>query len=359
MKGKKIKLGCMTMAAVMLFGGCSLFPEEEELRKAPIVSTMEEDYFRTAEVKTGDVVEKLNFYSTYRKKKSASYSFAKVDRDTFLEEIYVKQGETVKAGTVLAQLSLGSLEEEITAAQEAYDNYASSIEYTSTMLEFERERKKVAKDYGKKYEEEYLKSLEDKLERLEDSMYIAELKLNEVKDKLKERQLVAEFDGVVTFVKKFDGWHWLRAGEELVKVESEGFGFVLSTDMDEVFNLGREVTITTENGIYDAKVEEVAELDKNRSSVILDVINPNELLVENMRGQISFEVNSARNVTYVPYGALRVMGDQYAVYVLNKDGMREMRYIEVGMIIKGSIEPGENRVEVKSGVNPGEVVIVR
>ncbi len=78
-----------------------------------------------------------------------------------------------------------------------------------------------------------------------------------------------------------------------------------------------------------------------------------------MKGQIVFEVNSARNVTYVPYGALRVMGDQYAVYVLNKDGMREMRYVEVGMIVKGSIESGENRVEIKSGVNPGEVVIVR
>ncbi len=359
MKGKKIKLGCTAMAAVLLLGGCAFFPEEEELRKAPIVSSLEEDYFRTAEVKTGDVVETLRYYCDYRKKKSESYSFAKIDQDTYLEEIYVKQGETVKAGMVLAQLSLGSLEEEIKEAQEAYDKCAESMEYTSAMLGFERERKKLAKDYGKKYDDEYLKSLEDKLERLEDEKYLAELKLNEIKEKLSERQLVAEFDGVVTFVKKFDGWHWLRAGEELVKVESEGCGFVTVTDMPETFNVGREVTVTTENGIYDAKVEELVELDKKRSTVILEVMNPNDQLVENMKGQIVFEVNSARNVTYVPYGALRVMGDQYAVYVLNKDGMREMRYVEVGMIVKGSIESGENRVEIKSGVNPGEVVIVR
>lgn len=359
MKGKRTKLGCLLMTVVLFAGGCGILPEEEELRKAPIVSSIEEDYFRTEEVKKGDVVESLRFYCNYRKKHSASYSFEKLDRDSRLAGVYVKVGEMVKAGTVLAELDLGTLSDEITEAQEKYDEITEQLAYTEKMLEFERERQALAKRYGKKYDEGTLRNMEDKLERLEDEQYIAELKLNEIKEKVGERQLVAKHDGIVTSVKKYEPWEWLRKGDEIVRVESEDFGFVSVTDMPENFEIGKEVTVATERGIYDAVVEEIVPLENSRHSVIMNIENPDEDLVENMPGTIIFVVNSVKDVTYVPYGALRVLGDQYAVYVLNSDGMREMRYVEVGMIVKGNLNYEENRVEIISGVTPGEVIILR
>ena len=39
------KVSVLALAAVVLLSGCGLLPAEEELRKAPIVKSVEEEYF--------------------------------------------------------------------------------------------------------------------------------------------------------------------------------------------------------------------------------------------------------------------------------------------------------------------------
>ncbi len=359
MRLSRKKIGCLGMAAMLLFCGCGIFPEEEELRTAPVISSMEEEYFRTEEVKTGDVVEQIQVYCYYQKQKSAEYGFPVVDRDTTLEGIYVKEGDKVKAGTVLAELGLGSLGVDLTEKQSAYDGLNKQIAYYEGLLELEKERQTLAKQYGREFDDGTLLSYEEQLDSLRDQLHIAELQLNEVKEQLGERQLVAEFDGIVTYVKRFDGWQWLHSGETVVTLESEEAGFICTTDQGEYFPEGAEVAVSTEVGVYDAKVTEVSPAAGEKVRLVMEVQNPDRKLVTPLKGTVSVVVASVENVTYIPYAALRKMGEQYAVYIQNKEGLREIRYVDVGLIVNSSLTAEENRVEIKSGVEPGETVIIR
>ncbi len=359
MKQSKTKTCCLLLAAALLFCGCGILPQEEELRTAPVVSSMEEDYFSTEEVKSGDVVDRVQVYCYYQKQNSANYGFEVVEEGITLKGIYVQEGDVVKAGTVLAELELGSLGEEIEQKQQAYDELSKQVDYCENMLEFERQRQELADDYGRDYDDAALTSYEEQLEGLNDRLHIAQLELDEVSEKLSERQLVAEFDGVVSFVKQFNPWEWLRAGETMVSVESENAAFIGNTDQGSYFPEGMEVNVTTTTGIYQATVTETKVLENGNTRLVMEVKNPDNSLVINLRGTISAVTASAENVTYIPYAALRKMGDQYAVYVQDADGLREIRYVEVGLIVSGSLTSDDNRVEIVSGLNPGETVIIR
>lgn len=359
MKRSRQRIGCLCLTAALLVCGCGILPKEEELRTAPVVSSMEEEYFRTDEVKTGDVVNRIEVYCYYRKQNTADYAFPVVEDGTALQGLYVQEGDKVKAGDLLAEIGLGSLGDEIDEKQAVYDELNKQVGYYETLLELEKERQTLAKQYGRDFDDGTLSSYEERLEGLRDQLHIAELALEEVKQDLGNRQLVAEFDGIVTYVKQFNGWERLHSGETVVTVESENAGFVCSTNKGEYFSEGAEVSVATDVGEYEAVVTELTALEGGMTNLVMEVQNPDKKLVLQLKGTVSFILDSAENVTYVPYSALRKMGEQYAVYVVNADGMREIRYVEVGLLVNGSLSADENRVEILSGVEPGETVIIR
>ena len=67
----------------------------------------------------------------------------------------------------------------------------------------------------------------------------------------------------------------------------------------------------------------------------------------------------AKGVLFIPTDAVRTIGGRTAVYVQNSDGMREIRYIEIGLSVKGLPEKSLNRTEVISGLSEGEIIIIR
>ena len=62
---------------------------------------------------------------------------------------------------------------------------------------------------------------------------------------------------------------------------------------------------------------------------------------------------------YIPTYAVRTIDDKAAVYVTDADGMRSIRYIEIGLSVQDKSDPEENRTEVLSGLTPGETVILK
>lgn len=344
--------------AALLLCGCGLVPEEEKLHRAPVVETMEEDYFKTAEVKKGDVVEGFRVYCHYRKEQNKSYSFEKVERGESLKGLYVTEGQRVTKGTVLAEIDLGDLQNDIDAANAEVERYEQDIAFEEQLLSFEKERQALAKKYKQEFDDSKLVSLEEKIQSLKDKLSIALLKQEEVMAKVGNRQLIAEFDGTVTYV-RYNAWFRLRANEEIVKVEADSYGFVCSTEYGDYFPIGEEVEVVTEAGPYRAVVSSNEKVNDKRYNLVLDAVNPDGALLPDMQGTITVSLASVEDVVYVPYGALKILGDKYAVYVLNSEGMREVRYIEVGMIVSSALDYDLNRVEVKSGVEPGELVIVR
>ncbi|MGI6704768.1 MAG: biotin/lipoyl-binding protein [Clostridia bacterium] len=111
--GKKLlSIALLVMIAASL-GGCGLFPEEEEVLAPPLVKPKEEEY-QLVEVKRGDIVNKLQVTGSLVAAKDHPLSYEQGGR---LDEILVKNGDTVKKGDVVARLDVGDLETQIEQAK--------------------------------------------------------------------------------------------------------------------------------------------------------------------------------------------------------------------------------------------------
>ena len=67
-------------------------------------------------------------------------------------------------------------------------------------------------------------------------------------------------------------------------------------------------------------------------------------------GTISVEIAKKEHVLSVPKDTVHVAGDKAFVYTLSAENVREIRYIEVGLM-------GDEKVEVLSGLSEGEKVL--
>lgn len=92
---------CLACISCIL-SGCSIFPEEEELRKTPIIQAYEQEPFRKVEVQRGELKQYEKVEAVCMSVGEKQYSFSV--SDCAYQGIYVTQGEKVEVGKVLAEL---------------------------------------------------------------------------------------------------------------------------------------------------------------------------------------------------------------------------------------------------------------
>jgi|GEM_PF-350692 len=97
--------------AVALLSGCSyLFPPEEELLAPPLIEP-EEITYRTMEVVTGPIEEKIEVYANFSASLTASLAFE--GQGGRVSEVAVKLGQEVKEGDMLVELNSETLRRQI------------------------------------------------------------------------------------------------------------------------------------------------------------------------------------------------------------------------------------------------------
>ena len=70
------------------------------------------------------------------------------------------------------------------------------------------------------------------------------------------------------------------------------------------------------------------------------------------RGYIDFYIDSRQEVLTLPNLAVQSSDDKYYVYVVNDDGVREVKWIEVGLV-------GNETIEITGGLTEGEKVVLK
>jgi len=111
--GKQLLSVALLIMMAASLGGCGLFPEEEEVLAPPLIKPKEEEY-QLAEVKRGEIVNKLQVTGSLVAAKDHPLSYEQGGR---LDEILVKNGDIVKKGDVVARLDVGDLETQIEQAK--------------------------------------------------------------------------------------------------------------------------------------------------------------------------------------------------------------------------------------------------
>ncbi|MBO4696863.1 MAG: hypothetical protein J5643_06245 [Lachnospiraceae bacterium] len=357
---KRKKLLCLLVSAVLLTG-CGLLPQEEKARKAPVnKTTVDTQYFTTATVARGDVARCYTLVCNYGKQEVENLAFNLPNE--LLVGLYVKQGDPVYEGQLLAEITLGELEDEIERCEETCKQTDEDLKYYTQMVSFEQERQKLAKDWGRKYDTAKLDELTAKRDDLAGQKIVADLKLKEANEKMKGRRLYASFNGIVTFVREMRPWERTNTNTFITVASNEtGFLATIENENLDMFKQGEVYSIETETETIPCTLYEIKEDSrvKTKSRLVFIPTDPELEFEGGENGIISIVLEDAKNVIYIPTNALRKIGDKDAVYILDKDGMRDIRYVEVGLSVEDKFSSVNNRTEIKSGLSEGDIIIIK
>lgn len=177
-----------------------------------------------------------------------------------------------------------------------------------------------------------------------------------------QRQLFAEADGTVVFVKETEENEKAISGQIVATINStNGYYLNAFTVNWKKFTKGQQVIMKIAGKEYTAVVMEAQDLGLSATVRPEDASEPSEVYfyVEDQsaymqsgdKGEFNLLVDERQDVLYIPKGAVTTVDDKKVVYVENKDGIRSAQYITTG------IETNKY-VEVVSGVEEGDSIIV-
>jgi RND family efflux transporter MFP subunit len=287
------------------------------------------------------------------KEEKLSFSIGGVLIDT----VYANEGQMVKKGDLLVKLEQENLIEQI--AEQKYklkvlelekEHAAKQMELDLILLQLEAEKS------GEK-DAELVSSYADQIQDLEDSIYIENLRLQDLEKALALREIRAGISGTVTKVSKVKEGDRSVKGNVIVTVsDMDTTVFVVQGNDASYFTEGDQVTIQCQRKEYEAYVVNPKEMgieDKEGDGKVayLKMKYPDPTLEEKSRGTVYIVLDQRTNALYVSNKAIKTSNGEEFVYMLDEEGMRVMRPVTTGMESDGYIE-------IVSGLAEGEAVII-
>lgn len=311
-----------TMASCL--SGCYFFPEEEKLLEPPVLKVEDVTYSTYKAVKktiinkasaTGYCVSKLQQNCTF------------TERDGKLRAIYVKAGDTVKKGDLVAEYDVGDLQYEIRTqelkVQKAENTYAASgAENDRLQLEIEKN------------------------------------KLAQYQNEINGSKLYAPCDGLVSFAER------IKPGKEVAAytviatiIDPESIYIKASVNDEKKFSKGQDVTITIDGENYEGTVvktpvEAKEQGDDDITSIYVDFKGAMPSFTKvGLVADVSYIKEQAENAVVIPKYLVKTLSGQDYVQIF-KDGQKTEMPVELGIT-------NATEVQVISGVSEGDEVVVK
>ena len=130
---------CLFLA--LLLSGCSLLPEEEIRRNAPLLVETESEEFELSYVTRGDLKVTSRVSCTYVPIQKINLTFGVSGE--YIDEIYIQVGDIVKKGQILGQLRMDGVEETIENLNFSINSVLLSIEHLNEDRALALERQKI------------------------------------------------------------------------------------------------------------------------------------------------------------------------------------------------------------------------
>lgn len=349
-------------AGMLMMSSCSLLPEEETFSTAPLVREYEKEEFKLAFAERGDMILEQKVSCTYVPVQTEGLRY-KIGGEYF-DETFVKVGDSVKKGQLLAQLNLSGVEDQIESCRMQIDKLGMRLAALEENRALAIERQKIQMDTATRSElQEALDQInsqyDDQRRSIEDELEITQLQLSEYEQQRDERQLRAGIDGTVTFVRKIASGERSVAGERMISIADATTSlFRADTKLWDRFEPGDEMIITANKAEYEAVVVSEAELglqeqekvEGETAYVYLKLKKPTFDLEDGDRGTLVLILDSRKDVLMVPESAVTTANGQAIVYYQDESGMKAYKPVETGLV-------ANKMVEIVSGLAEGESVI--
>lgn len=334
-------------ATMFLITGCGILPEEEELRNAPIVPAYETEEYNFALVEQGDLISQEDIVCMYQPTEEEKLSFPVGGE--YYGNVYVKAGDEVKKGDLLAELKMEDVIRTIDDSKLAITKLELQIEYINNMISLETDRLKITKETA---ENSYsIKNYLAQITQIEDALYIAKERLKEKEEFKKQRQIYAGMDGIISSIKVTREGDRSVEAETFITVMDSTLSFTAKTKNWKRFTIGEKADILVGEETYQTEIKSMEEEVEGSKVVKFSLIEPTTNLPQGARGTYTLILEEKKNILYVPNAAVTMAGDESIVYCFDKDGLKTVKKVETGLAADG-------KIEILSGLQKDERVIL-
>lgn len=358
---RTVKMLLIALLCVML-AGCSLLPEKEIRRKAPLLLVTEAEEYELYYVNRGDLALTQRISCTYVPIQKIHLTFGVSGE--FIDEMYVQTGDIVKKGQILGQLRMDGVEDSIEDLNYRINSVRLSMEHLEEDRLISIERAKILNasdpEQMQKAIDDINRNAEAALESYEDMLFLYEMELQTVYENKRKRQLISPIDGTVTYARKYTESSVSDETERAATVVDSTMSlFSASTDLWHLFEEGDEYVITCKKTEYEAVVIDPAdygidpgerEMGK-RANVYLTLLTPSLELEDSDMGSLTLVLDSRTDVLIVHEDAISSADGETIAYVLDDQGMKTYKKVKVGL------EVGKY-YEVIEGLEEGEEVVI-
>ncbi|MFN7710159.1 MAG: efflux RND transporter periplasmic adaptor subunit [Holosporales bacterium] len=282
----------------------------------------------TATINRADVIQSASFLAELKAKRS-THLLAEVQG--VVEKIQTQAGQSVRAGTLLAELKNAELSARFKAADDAEDLAKIHLERCQKL-----------------HEKKFLSH--KKLEDCKASYLEARQREKQALRELNQTRFVAPFDGVCGVFQVTQGQS-VQPGDIIVSVydpTSLELEISLPQDAASTLNPGAEVTFDGGSGRV-VSVDGVLNPKTRMALSRADVSCAKCLIGSHLSVRIALKKVS--NVLAVPQEALFVEGNTYHVWRI-QDGKAQSVAVQLGLM-------GDKTCEVLSGLNQGDQVVIK
>ena len=358
MKRKFLNLFFILCTASFLLAGCT---DKEEAPSVIVDSEEDVVSFNLIPVSYEDVVLTANIDCTYVQTESQEVSFNATGK--YVDKVYVKEGDYVKKGDVLCELSSDALERSIEQLEYQIERNEIQLSYYDTYETLDIQDQWVGFIVRNGTDDSAVKEAVEKIQKnydrqrvlLNDSLEFDRKELANKKKELKASRLYATMDGKVYKLKKGLEGSTSKADEVLMTIVDDSTCLFAVKDVSyrNLFSEGTPVDMkiyySTASGDY---LLVPYEMENWTDSLLFSVYTgPDNAVIDvGVMGEISIVMETKNNVLSVPKETVHMIEDKAFVYTLNEDNIREIRYVEIGLY-------GDERVEIISGLSEGEKVV--
>lgn len=312
----------------------------------------------------GDVVKTERLRCTYRQMSEQAVSFPMSGR--LVDRVYVKEGDTVKKGQLLAELSSEELERKIKELEYRIARNELLLGYTDMDEAQEISGMWVNYLYYSGMTERDKKNLDSRIESTQrsyryqredygDALETDRKELEKLQGELRSSRVYAVTDGVVYKLKeRLEGATSQK--DEVVMTIVDTSECLFETEAPEAAGYFREGETVSMNISYSSAAGQYELLpwhmeEWGDTQLFLVESGPENAGIEvGTTGTIQVVADRRENVLCIPLSAIHKADDGSYVYVLNEDNMREVKWVETGLA-------GDDTVEILSGLTEGERVI--
>lgn len=353
------------VCAVLALFMCGCGPQEEP---QDIVVIEQEDNggisYEFAYVGTEDVIKTKKISCKYRQTQEQEVKFSL--GGGIVDRVYVEEGDSVKKGQLLVELSSRDLKRKIEdleyriARNELLLSYVDNnenIDISGLWVNY-------LSGYGgsdeavKKQVEALQKNNRYQREDYSDALAADRKELELLKQDYESSRVYAAMDGVIYEMKDSLIGSTSQLGETIMTVmdTSENLFETKEPEAARYFHEGETVSMTISfgNGAGEYLLMP-CRMDEWGDTQLFEVYEgpENSATEVGTSGTITVVEDSRQDVLTIPIEAVKNASEgRHYVYVLSEEGMREVRWVETGLY-------GDTLVEIQSGLSEGEKVILK